>query len=128
MTATESLQIDSRKSKTDIAFAFITLFLGYALARAMIFSEPGVGITIYAVIFVAMGGLYMKLQGVKPSAASVVPPVIMIAFSAVMVISGVSWVRQLTVLFEILVAVYWFLAAFGLPRGGQARRLFAVPT
>jgi len=99
--------------RADTAFAFITLFLGYALVRAVLFCEPGVGVTIYAVIFVALAALYMRLHGVRESAASVVPPVIMIVFSAAFIVSGIRWVRYLVVLFEVLVAVYWFLAAFG---------------
>lgn len=97
----------------DTAFAFITLFLGYALARTAIFCEPGVGVTLYALIFVFAAGLYMRLNGVVISPSTVVPPAIMLVFSAVFVISGMQWVRLLTLVFEVMVAVYWFLAAFG---------------
>lgn len=100
-------------SRIDKAFSFITLFLGYAMARTALFNEMGVGVTLYAIIFVTLSVLYMKSSGVKLTPSSAVPPAIMLVFSATFIVSGIGWVRLLTLVFEILTAVYWFLAAFG---------------
>lgn len=102
-----------KNASVNTAFAFICLFFGYAFIRTALISEPGIGVTVYVLLFVAFGTIFMRMHGVTVTAASVTMPVIMLIFSAVFVISGAEWVRFLTLLFEILAATYWFVSAFG---------------
>jgi hypothetical protein len=114
MNTEQSITAEYEKiARVNTAFAFISLFLGYAFVRAALFSGPGIGVTVYVLLFVACGAMFMRLHGVTLSVSSVAMPAIMLVFSAVFVISGAEWVRLLTLLFEILAATYWFVSAFG---------------
>ncbi len=111
--------IAEKPARSNIVFAFICLFLGYFFIRCAVFTALGAGMTAFVPLFIAVSAVFMKKRGMKLSPAALVYPVIMLALSPVFIISGRGFIRVLTLLFEIFIAIYWYFSASGCREEGK---------
>lgn len=105
--------IKDKKALVNTVFAFISLIYGYAFIRNVLFTELGTGMTAFVLLYIAGGAVFMRLHNVKINVAGFFTPVLMLAFSAVFILSSSAEMRILTLCLEIIMAAYWFFSAFG---------------
>ena len=108
-----------KKALVNTVFAFLSLLMGYLFVRNTFFTAIGVGMTAFVLLFVAASAVFMRLHGVRFTPRNISGPAIMLVFSAAFVVSGSESMRELTLLFECLAAVYWYYSAFGCREEGK---------
>jgi hypothetical protein len=97
----------------DLAFALISLVLGYLFIKNGLFSMPGAGIFAFVILFVAASLIYVKIKKGRLNIPSLIVAFVILAFSSVFILSDNGYIKRWVLFFECISVLYWYFCMFG---------------
>jgi len=97
----------------DVAFAFAALFCGFLYWNLIRIYAPGAGVTVFAVIMIALSFIYLSKSKIKQNSVSIVCLLLTIASAAQFAIFDNRIIGALNFVFLSAVFVYWICVSTG---------------
>ena len=118
--ATDIPQAQSPYSKYDTLFAWLSVLMGFLLARALPVTQNTLGGTLMICLFFVFALTYVKLSGMKLNAKAVLFGAMIPLFSLGFLTGANRVIHRFLLLFIICVLLYWTYTVFNL----NGRKMF----
>ncbi|HBR30505.1 MAG TPA: hypothetical protein DD733_00325 [Clostridiales bacterium] len=118
--------IEKPVSMVDFVFAILAFILGFLFIKNGVCSDPGIGMTVFCLLFVAIALIHAKRKNRPIGFSAYFGAGFISLFSLVFVLSDNTFIKLWTLVFIFVSVIYWYLCMFGHLGGKKIDDIFIV--